>query len=143
MICHAATVSGLALVLHYVWENVQCRFFFIHRVNLAEPWSMLQAAGGDVILTWIAHLVVTAAFTGRWLWLHGRWTRRVWVALLGTALVLSITIETYALATEQWAYTAINPRLPLFEVSLLPGAADVAALSSYFLLGPGPEMDVK
>lgn len=133
MLRHAAIVSGVALVLHYGWENVQCRWFFIHRVDLAAPWSMLRAAGGDVVLTWIAHLV-TAVVTGRWLWVRGPWPCRVWLALLGTALVLSITIELYALATGRWAYTAINPRLPWLGVSLLPVLQLLLLFPATFLL---------
>lgn len=89
---HAALLAVPALPLHYAWESVQCRLFFVHRANPADQWSMLQAAGGGVLLTWIAYLVM-AVLTGRWLWLHERWTTRVWIILLGTALVLSITIE--------------------------------------------------
>lgn len=116
---HALLVSGLAFVLHYAWEYVQCGLFFVHRANPADPWSMLQVTGGDLILTWIAHLMLTAR-TGRWLWLHEPWTLRVWLALSGAALALSIPIELYALATDRWAYTAINPRLPLLGVSVIP-----------------------
>ena len=119
MLHHAALLAVPALLLHYAWENVQCRLFFVHRANPADQWSMLQAAGGDVLLTWIAYLVV-AALTGRWLWLQVRWTARVWIILLGTALVLSISIELYALTTQRWEYTAINPRIPGLGVSVVP-----------------------
>ena len=116
---HAVLLAMPALPLQYAWENVQCRVFFVHRANPADQWSMLQAAGGDVLLTWIAYLVV-AALTGRWLWLQGRWTARVWIILLGTALALSISIELYALATQRWEYTAIAPRIPGLGVSVVP-----------------------
>lgn len=119
MLRHAALLAVPALPLHYAWENVQCRLFFVHRANPADQWSMLQAAWGDVLLTWIAYLVV-ATLTGRWRWLHGPWTARVWIILLGTALTLSVSIEFYALATDRWAYTDINPRLPGLGVSLIP-----------------------
>ncbi|MFN2337812.1 MAG: hypothetical protein ABR544_02440 [Gammaproteobacteria bacterium] len=116
---HAALLAVPALPLQYAWENVQCRLFFVHRANPADQWSMLQAAGADVLLTWVAYLVV-ATLTGRWLWLHGRWTPRLWLALLGSALVLSVSIELYALATQRWEYTDINPRLPGLGVSVIP-----------------------
>jgi len=116
---HAVLVSGLAFSLHYPWEYAQCGLFFVHRASPADPWSMLLVTGGDLILTWIAHLVLTA-LTGRWLWLHEPWTLRVWLALSGAALALSIPIELYALATNRWAYTTINPRLPLIGVSVIP-----------------------
>jgi hypothetical protein len=44
----------------------------------------------------------------------------VWIILLGTALVLSISIELHALATQRWEYTAINPRIPGLGVSVVP-----------------------
>jgi hypothetical protein len=116
---HAALLAVPALPLHYAWENVQCRLFFVHRANPADQWSMLQAAGGDLLLTWIAYLVV-ATLTGHWLWIQQRWTARVWIILLGTALVMSISIELYALATQRWEYTAINLRIPGLGVSVVP-----------------------
>jgi hypothetical protein len=119
VICHAILITVVGFALHLVWENIQCRIFFEHRANPANQWSMLLAAGGDVILTWIAW-IVAAAVTGRWLWLNGRWTLCIWMALLGSALVLSVSIELYALSVGRWIYTDINPRIPLIEVSIIP-----------------------
>lgn len=44
----------------------------------------------------------------------------MWLALLGTALALSVSIELYALATHRWEYTKINPRIPGLGISVVP-----------------------
>ena len=42
--------------------------------------------------------------------------------LLGVALALSASVESWALATSRWAYTNINPRVPGTPISVLPVA---------------------
>jgi len=118
---HACAVTGSAFVLNYLWENIQCPWFFIHRGGNGGQIAMIVATLGDVVLTWMAQGLV-AAVSGRWLWLLGAWRWRQWVTLLGTALALSVLVETWALATSRWAYTNINPRVPGTPISVLPVA---------------------
>jgi len=56
------------------------------------------------------------------MWLLGPWHWRQWVVLLGAALALSVFVESWALATSRWAYTAINPLVPGTPISVLPVA---------------------
>jgi hypothetical protein len=118
---HACAVTGSAFVLNYLWENIQCPWFFIHRGGNGGQIAMIVATLGDVVLTWMAQGLV-AAVSGRWLWLLGAWRWQQWVTLLGTALALSVLVESWALATSRWAYTDINPRVPGTPISVLPVA---------------------
>lgn len=119
IVFHAWSVTGTAFVLNYLWENMQCPWFFIHRVGNAGQIAMVFATLGDVALTWMAQGLV-AVVSRRWLWLLGPWHWRQWATLLGAALALSVFVETWALATSRWAYTAINPRVPGTPLSVLP-----------------------
>lgn len=119
IIFHACTITGSAFALNYLWETMQCPWFFIHRGGNTGQIAMVIATLGDVALTWMAQCLV-AAVSRRWLWLLGPWRWRQWATLLGAALALSVLVECWALATSRWAYTAINPLVPGTRVSMLP-----------------------
>ena len=121
LVIHSCSVTGSAFVLNYIWENIQCPWFFIHRGGNAGQIAMVFATLGDVALTWMAQGLV-AAVSRRWLWLLGPWHWQQWATLFGAALGLSVLVESWALATSQWAYTAINPRVPGTPISVLPVA---------------------
>ncbi len=121
IVLHACFVTGSAFGLNYLWENMQCPWFFIPRDGNGGQIAMVIATLGDVTLTWMAQGLV-AAVSRRWLWLLGPWHWRQWATLLGAALGLSVLVESWALTTSQWAYTAINPRVPGTPISMLPVA---------------------
>ena len=121
IVVHALSVTGSAFVLNYLWENMQCPRFFIHPGGNAGQSAMVLATLGDVAMTWIAQGLF-AAVSKRWLWLVGPWRLRQWALLLVAALALSFLVESWALATSRWAYTAINPRVPGMSISALPVA---------------------
>jgi hypothetical protein len=121
IVLHALSITGSAFVLHYLWENMQCPRFFIHPGGNAGQSAMVLATLGDVAMTWIVQGLV-AAVSKRWLWLLGPWHFRQWALLLVAALALSFLVESWALATSRWAYTAINPRVPGMSISALPVA---------------------
>ena len=113
----------LALVLisfpmHFVWEWLQCQPYFVHRLAPATPLSMLIAALGDLVITLLAYGAL-ASIHG-WKWPLRPWSVGIWIALLGLALTISVSVEVYALHTGRWAYTDAAPRLPGTPVSVLP-----------------------
>ena len=120
-------------MLHFAWEWLQCGPFFVHLQTAPTLAGMVQATLGDVVFTGVAYLVAAVA-TGRWTWCLGHWTWRVWVALLGTALVLSVGYELLALELGRHAYTARNPRIPGTSVSALPVAQLLLLFPSSFAL---------
>ncbi|MEO7799370.1 MAG: hypothetical protein ABIY47_16770 [Opitutaceae bacterium] len=128
---HGCAITGSAFGLNYLWENAQCSWFFIHRGGGIGQLAMVVATLGDVAMTWIAQGLV-AAVSRRWLWLLGPWHWRQWLVLLGAALGLSVLVESWALATSQWAYTAINPLVPGTPISALPLAQLLLLFPSTF-----------
>lgn len=114
-----AVLSVCSFVLHFMWEMIQCIPFFIH---LAEPPTipgMIRASLGDVVLTLTAFVVVWALTQDR-NWILKIWGWKTWAGLVGSALVLSISIEVWALEVNRWKYTELNPTLPYLGVSVVP-----------------------
>jgi hypothetical protein len=131
IVFHAILVTGTAFILNYAWENVQCPLFFVHRGGSAKQVAMLYATVGDLFMTWIAYIAV-ALTSKRWLWLLGTWRWQQWTVLLGTALTLSVLVESFALATSRWSYTDINPLIPGTGISVLPVAQLVLLFPAAF-----------
>jgi len=121
IVFHACFVTGSAFVLNYLWENMECPWFFIHQGRNTGQIAMVFATLGDVAMTWVAQGLV-AAVSRRWLWLLGPWHWPQWAVLLGGALALSVFVESWALATARWSYTDINLRVPGTPISVLPVA---------------------
>jgi hypothetical protein len=129
----AALLSVVAFALHYAWEIAQCSPYFIHASASPTTLDMVRATLGDVVMTWIAFAVV-AAVAGRSDWPFAAWGRRHWLALEGVALLMSVAVERYALATGRWSYMANNPRIQWLDVSVLPVAQMVLLLPATFAL---------
>jgi hypothetical protein len=117
-IVHAAALAGIAFVLHFSWEMVQCSQF-VHVRAPATVAAMVLAAGGDLLLTGLAHGIVAVA-ARHWLWSLDRWTRRDWMVMEAVAVVAAVVVEWHGLSTGRWAYAAGNPVVPDLGVSVLP-----------------------
>lgn len=112
-------VSATSFVLHFIWEWFQCGPFFIHRGVPASPVSMAMSAIGDVLLTFL--IIGLALLIGgsdpslkKLTKTHGIFFIEIF------AVIIAIAVEKYALATNRWSYTEINPVIPILRVSLLP-----------------------
>lgn len=125
-------LSLVSFPMHWLWEWVQCKPYFVHGASPPTLTAMLMATLGDVVLTLLAYGAVSL--------LHGRawplrpWSPGVWVMLLGLALVMSISFEAYALHTGRWAYTDAAPRVPGTPISVLPVAQLLILLPLSFYL---------
>ncbi|MBI4475114.1 MAG: hypothetical protein HY646_20780 [Acidobacteria bacterium] len=81
--------------------------------------NMMLTTLGDVGMTWLAQLIL-AAFCKDWLWAIKPWSARTWTIMEAAAIIMSVSVEAYALATGRWAYTPSNPRIPGTSVSVIP-----------------------
>ncbi len=116
----AATL--LAFALHFVWEVIQCRLFFIH-LELPPTWgAMLFATVGDVAMTLFAYCVVAVgARDARW-FLRRPWRLSAVTLLELSAAVLAVAVERMGLDMGRWSYRAGAPMLPMVGISLIPVA---------------------
>lgn len=114
-----AAVSGIAFGLHLAWEYLQCGPFFIHGALRPSNVAMIMATLGDVAMTIVAYVAVSAVSRSLH-WPLSRWGVLQWVALEVCAVSFALGIEWMGLAMGRWAYTDLAPRLPGMNVSLLP-----------------------
>ncbi len=113
-------ISVLSFIFHFAWEWLQCGPFFTHRASQATPLSMVMATLGDVLMTYV---ILGGAFFIKNLTQHFS-PRFPNVKMLHyielISFIFAVCVEKYALATNRWAYTDINPIIPILEVSALP-----------------------
>lgn len=114
------TIALTAFALHFAWELIQCRLFFVH-LALPPTWfGMLVATLGDIVLTFIAYgLVAISARDVCW-YQKRPWPLLTWLILELVALTLSVAVERSGLELGRWAYRENAPMLPAFNVSLVP-----------------------
>lgn len=112
-------VSIFSFVLQFMWELAQCIPFFVHLAEAPTIRGMVRAALGDVLLTLLA-FGVTWILSKDKNWILKPWSWKIWVGLIGSAVVLSMSVELFALKMKHWKYTEINPTLPYLDVSIVP-----------------------
>ena len=110
----------LSFLLQFVWEWFQCEPFFVHRGTQASPISMVMAAIGDVVLTFLVLGFVFILTKRRQTFMQSNFQFRNFVLIEVTAFLAAVGIEKLALATNRWSYTYINPIIPILGVSILP-----------------------
>ncbi len=113
-------VSVLSFVFHFAWEWFQCGPFFVHRANQATPLSMLVAAFGDLLITYgiLAIVYVLKKVSQNFFPEYAQVKMIIYIEAI--SFLLAVSIEKFALATNRWSYTDINPIIPILKVSFLP-----------------------
>lgn len=112
-------LSTYAFGLHFIWENIQCRMFFVHGTYETGVLAMAVASAGDVLLTWVIYSVVALVFR-EWRWARHGWGRTQATVVLVAALIVGEGIESHALKTGRWAYNEHMPIVPGIGVGLVP-----------------------
>jgi hypothetical protein len=116
---HAATLSVIAFLLHFAWENVQCPLFFVHGTYEATWRGMTTATLGDVVITWALYSCIAAARRD-WRWPAAGWKFRDWGLFVALALLIGFAIELRALGQDRWVYRVGTPLVPGTRVSIIP-----------------------
>jgi hypothetical protein len=116
---HAAILSVIAFLLHFVWENVQCPLFFVHGTYDATWRGMATATLGDVVITWVLYSSIAVARRD-WGWPAAGWKLRDGVLFAAVALLIGFAIELRALGQARWAYRVGTPLVPGTRVSIIP-----------------------
>lgn len=119
--------------LHLAWEVAQCSAYFVHLVRPATLPSMLGAAAGDVLLTFIVYILVGLAQGDR-CWPLRHWSAMTWVYLLSAGAWLGVTGEWVALDAGRWRYTPEAPLIAGTKVSWIPVIQLLILLPASFLL---------
>lgn len=113
-------IGLISFLLHFVWEWFQCVPFFVHRATQASPISMVVAAFGDVGLTYLVLSFVCIVVKEKRNLMQNKITMKTFILIEIFALLVAVGTEKFALATNRWSYTSLNPIIPFIEVSSLP-----------------------
>jgi hypothetical protein len=116
---HAVVLSGVAFLLHFTWESLQCRAFYVHGTYDATWRGMAVAALGDVVITWVVYGAV-AAVSGLWRWSERPWRREQWLTMTAVAVTAAVVVEARALLTGRWSYKPGAPLIPATPISMIP-----------------------
>jgi len=101
-----AIIFVLALVMNWAWENLHAPLYLDYQGGEITQLILLRAAFFDA-------LVVTALGV-----LVLKFGRMSWAII--AAIIFTITLERWALATGRWAYGDLMPIVPLLNVGLSP-----------------------
>ncbi|GAB6137961.1 hypothetical protein [Halanaerobaculum tunisiense] len=114
-------VAVVSLVLHGIWEFVQCGVFYtMEGQSILEQYAlMISATSGDVGIA--VGLYLTLVFTSRDLnWLMKQRNRKDYVISILYALFVSFYFEIHALYHNRWGYSGQMPLFPGTNIGLLP-----------------------
>ena len=89
---HAVILSSTAFLLHFIWESLQCRAFYVHGSYDATWRQMTVAALGDVVMTWVIYGAVAAA-SRAWRWPASGWRRRQWLTMAVAAVTVATVVK--------------------------------------------------
>lgn len=67
---YSVALGAIPLFTHYAWESLQCPLFVHRAEGVPMSAAMIRASLGDVLLTWVAQLMLAVA-TRRWVWPPG------------------------------------------------------------------------
>ena len=118
----SASIVGFSL--HLIWEYVQCTPLFVHLKTSPTHWSMIRATLGDIVIFWLAYLIV-AAFKKSFIWPWDSAGLISWALLAFISAVIAGIIEYFALNRQLWTYSPINPTIsgisivPLFQLAII------------------------
>jgi hypothetical protein len=120
-------VIVITLLLHYAWEMGQASFFtnFWGMSILEHAWPCFKASLGDLAIAAVCYAVAATVFR------RPAWAVRpgwLWPAVLWliTGLVITVVLESWALAEGRWDYEPAMPTvagigvLPLLQWIIIP-----------------------
>lgn len=113
------TVTFLAFILNFIWENLQMP---LYGYAYKDFWQHLHmcffASIGDVAITMILYSVV-GFYKKDWFWIqYIRISDAVTLLLLG--FTIAVAVEKFALGSSVWSYAPGMPIIPGLNVGVLP-----------------------
>jgi len=111
---YTVKLTGIAFILHLIWENTQAPFFAGYQ-SFSQHFPMCFVGTiGDVVVT-----LLILAFM-RLLKKDMMETIADFTALAIIGFIVAIGIEQRALLVGSWDYAQVMPVIPWFNVGLLP-----------------------
>lgn len=114
----AAALFGVAVVLNYPWEMAQSVLFAPMGSIGQASWRCFVASLGDGVM------ILAIQFAGWLIYRRSRWFQHWSVGpiafTMAAGALIGVVVEWWGLSTGRWQYGASMPRLPGFDLALLP-----------------------
>ena len=103
-------VFSLAFALNFVWENLHSILYLHYKQGLISELILIRASLVDaIIITLLIGVLFFLGLLNRFHWL-----------IIITGVIISISIEVWALTSSRWAYSEAMPIIPFIDVGLTP-----------------------
>ena len=103
-------IFATSFILNAVWENIHSLLYANYQGGKITEFILLRATLADAIMITIITIpFIFVPFL----------SKRKWLIII-VGVILSISIEWWALSTGRWAYNAYMPLIPLLSVGLTP-----------------------
>lgn len=103
-------IFAVAFFLNLVWENLHSFLYSNYKGVEITQLILLKATLGDAVMI----VLITLPFV-----FLASFRKNLWgIVLIG--LIVAISIEWYALATDRWTYNAYMPIIPILAVGFTP-----------------------
>ena len=114
-------VAITQLILHGIWEYVQCGIFYTMegQSSFEHTQLMISATTGDVGIA-LTLFIILAVANSNWNWFLEQWDRKDKVIMILYALFVSFFFEVHALYHNRWGYSTEMPLFPGTNIGLLP-----------------------
>ncbi|MGM0369667.1 MAG: hypothetical protein ACQEP9_04560 [Bacillota bacterium] len=114
-------IAVTQLILHGIWEYVQCGVFYTMegQSSFEHTKLMVSATIGDVGIAAVLFLIL-AVGNDSINWLVDKWDRKDKFIIILYALFTSFFFEVHALYIGRWGYSSEMPLFPKTNIGLLP-----------------------
>ncbi|MDO8430725.1 MAG: hypothetical protein Q7S72_01940, partial [Candidatus Taylorbacteria bacterium] len=100
----------ISFFLNFIWENLHSLLYANYMGRPITEFILLHATLGDVVMIMIISLpFLFLPFFKKYDWL-----------IIPIGIIISISIEWYALGVGRWSYNEFMPIIPLLGVGLTP-----------------------
>ena len=114
-------VAVTQLILHGIWEYMQCGIFYTMegQSSFEHTQLMFSATTGDVGIAMTLFIILVIG-NHNWNWFLGNWDRKDKIIMILYALFVSFFFEVHALYHGRWGYSSQMPLFPGTNIGLLP-----------------------
>ncbi len=105
-----ASIFIISFTLNLIWENLHAFLYSGYQGGKITEFILLRATLGDAIM--ITLIALPFIFLNSF-------KKYTWI-IIPIGIILTVSIEWYALGTGRWAYNEYMPIVPYLQVGLTP-----------------------
>ncbi len=111
-------IITLAIPINFIWEMVQMPLYKNMPWNLDTALFCFVASIGDAVMILLIFFAVALLIKDKE-WLQNLNIRNVFLTLF-VGFIIAVLVEQYALNNDMWSYNKIMPRIPFWNIGIVP-----------------------